>query len=402
VKVKIPAIGADYIVEVANEATDVVDVTDFGATGASTQDATTMLQTAIDRTPVDGICYLPGPDYKVSGPLTVTKRMALKGRGPGRMTRFLPTSALSTSAVISFAPTALTDFIHAENIYLDCINGSGGGAPDSTGIYIDQCNNARFKNIRVDGADYCWDLNRVGLTNFDRCDAFNPGHAGFRLNDRVSVAPAASNVVNWFTQCVEYRTSASRDTFAGWEVLNALDIHWTSCYALRAPALAASQLWGWYMKFAAGNFGGYYFNQCESDGITDRSGANSGNSAAMYLENASKTFMQSQWASAASSGSGDTLQPALWIKGGQEIYTDAMCRFNGSSAFKLRGAPTILDLNGKVGLSATTCIDVLAGAPDAPTKVVYDLNNQSATTPITLTNDAGVLTAAMVPRVRST
>lgn len=137
---------------------EVVSVMDFGATGDGTTDDTAAIQAAINyventydpavygsNSPADGTCtlFFPAGYYKVTDTLQLTKKVAVKGDGPGefssgsRVVQFTSNKDLfkltpiNQGASISFEDMSLISNTSGSGHLIHIVRGAGGGTSNS-------------------------------------------------------------------------------------------------------------------------------------------------------------------------------------------------------------------------------------------------------------------------------
>jgi len=232
-------------------------------------------------------------------------------------------------------------------------------APQATGISLDRVDRWVLDDILIRGGAVGFDFGACSQGKGRDLTAYNQTAAMFRAHDNNCVA-------NDFTGCLAYQTSgATADTACGWDVTAARDLQWHACRVLRAPGTPRRLAYGWRVALAPGSFGGFMWSCCEADAVTDLT-ADTGRSAAVYLENAARVQAVNNFLSANSAGSDAPFkQPALHIKGGTD-FTFANNRYSGRGV-RLRSAADLNFTGCRFVGGSAQAFDL---SPDEPTTLL--------------------------------
>jgi hypothetical protein len=118
----------------------------------SDEDASTVIQSAIDASPAGGVVEISDGDYTAN--ISISKNLTLRGMHPYG-TNLMPSEA-STELI-----TASTCKVHIENLHLVLTGWSGRG------IYLNGVDRGLVRNIRIDGGGYGIYLANTGSTTFE-------------------------------------------------------------------------------------------------------------------------------------------------------------------------------------------------------------------------------------------
>jgi len=330
---------------------------------------TARLQAAINATPTGGTLWLP-PGTFYTDQLTISHQMAICGLSgaSGTLDNSLATPAnhvdlqaiaTATSPLINIAPASLEHHFQMENIGVDLTN-----ATTVTGIYCTKIDNSLFRGVKVRDGACGFQFDNVQQIWVDKCMSFNQRTRGYYSSH-------ASNVSLKFNRCLYYQSSgATWACTAGWDLASGASFMFDGCEALRATGGTGNNLSYGLRSTTAATTTFLFLTDTWFDAVTDGSGANSANSAAMYLSGAVNVRASACFFSANQSGA--QKQRAVRINGGADISL-VNCTLSGSG-LAFVGSPdrVIIDNCNFPQAFSDPAIAFESGA--TPTNVIYGRN----------------------------
>lgn len=281
---------------------------------------TAALQAAINATPSGGKLFIPfqGSPYWLNGGLTITNPITIEVGGDHSTGN--PAFKTVTGAVgpfININPGALIHGVHLKGVYLDLSNTTG-----QVGIYAKNIDNSYWERCFVRDGATAYQLDGIQLTTLRDCIAFNQRTQGF-------YSSGASNVDIRFDNCVYEQTiGATWGATAGWNLAAGASFGFYMCEALRSPTGTGNWLnYGLTVTSTAATTWIFALN-CWFDAVSDGTGANSANSAALNLTSNTVNARLTNCFFSASSSAGQK-QRAVRVNGGSD-HQFINCTFGGS------------------------------------------------------------------------
>ena len=304
----------------------------------------------------EGVWPVTGRTIKVTRPLRIRNLPVFRGPGGHAETaKVVATAGVGTGAVFDIDPGISTQ----RGMRLSGFSVDLSAAPYATGIRLNNVDRWVLDDILIRGGAVGFDFAVCSQGSGRDLTAYNQTDAMFRARSNNCVS-------NDFLRCLAYQTSgATASTVAGWDVTAARDLTWQTCRVLRAPGTPRRLAYGWRVALAPGSFGGFMWSCCEADAVTDLT-ADTGRSAAVYLENAARVQAVNNFLSANSAGSDAPFkQPALHIKGGTD-FTFANNRYSGRGV-RLRSAADLNFTGCRFVGGSAQAFDL---SPDEPTTLL--------------------------------
>jgi hypothetical protein len=284
------------------------------------------LQAALNNAATGSVLLTPPGTYYLKTGLILSKQVTICSLGGN----FSTTQAVGTqlvaasgataganNALLSVAPGALAHSFSMSGISIDLSNATGLG-----GFYFTNLDNSVIQGCFVRDGAFAYQLDGVQVFTLRDCFAFNQRTRGY-------YSSGASNVDIRFDNCVyEQTVGATWACTSAWDVAAGASLMLYGCEALRSIAGSGNWLsYGLNVTSAATTTWVFGVNSW-FDAISDGTGANSANSAAINLTNTTVNVRMTNCFASASSSSGQK-QRAMRINGGSD-HQFTNCTFGGS------------------------------------------------------------------------